>query len=108
MLFDFGGLRRIYKAFNKNCKDIALSASNKTIGDIRQGTFEPEERSKGGMQALSPTHSPYSTTNAQNQIRNKAVVEFRGSRAASFTGSRYIKGRYSIAFPSTIVHNAVS
>ena len=46
--------------------------------------FEPEERSKAGMQALSPTHSPYSTINARNQIRNKAALESRGSGAASF------------------------
>ncbi len=45
--------------------------------------FEPEERSKAGMQALSPAHSPYSTTNARNQIRNKAALESRGSGAAS-------------------------
>ena len=35
------------------------------------------------MQALSPAHSPYSTTNARNQIRNKAALESRGSGAAS-------------------------
>ena len=36
------------------------------------------------MQALSPAHSPYGTTNAWNQIRNKAALESRGSRAVSF------------------------
>ena len=30
--------------------------------------FEPEEWPMAGMQALSPTHSPYSATNARNQI----------------------------------------
>ena len=37
------------------------------------GGFEPEERSKAGMQALSPTHNPYSATNA---------LESRGSGAS--------------------------
>lgn len=36
------------------------------------------------MQALSPTHSPYSATNARNQIRNQAALESRGSGRASF------------------------
>ncbi len=35
-----------------------------------------------GMQALSPTHSPYRATNARNQIRNKSALESRGSGAA--------------------------
>ena len=44
--------------------------------------FEPEEWWKARMQALSPTHSPASTDNARNQMRNKAVLE-SGSGAAS-------------------------
>ncbi len=43
--------------------------------------FEPE-RPMEGMQALRPTHSPYSATNARNQIRNKSALESRGSGAA--------------------------
>lgn len=44
--------------------------------------FEPKKRSMAGMQALSPSHSPYSVTNARNQIRNKSALESRGSGAA--------------------------
>ena len=36
------------------------------------------------MPALSPAHSPYGATNAQNQIRSQAALESRGSEAASF------------------------
>ena len=36
------------------------------------------------MQALSPAHSPYGATNAQNQVRSQAALESRGSEAASF------------------------
>ena len=35
-----------------------------------------------GMQALSLIYSPYSATNAWNQIRNEAALESRGSGAA--------------------------
>ena len=44
--------------------------------------FEPEEWPMAGMQALSPTHSPYSATHAQDQIRNKGTLESIGSGAA--------------------------
>lgn len=44
--------------------------------------FEPEEWPMAGMQALSLIHSPYSATNARNQIRNEAALESRGSGAA--------------------------
>lgn len=43
------------------------------------------------MQALSPTRSPYNTTNARNQIRNKAALESRGSGAASFLDHTLLK-----------------
>ena len=82
------------------------------------GGLSTKERSKVGMQALSPAHTPYSATNAWNQIRNKAalVSRFRSSTThppvlgASYfiSGSHSIKGRCSIAFSSTTFHNAVS
>ena len=74
----------------------------------RIGRFEPEARSKAGMQALSPTHNPYSATNA---------LESRGSGESPnpldlgafyfISGSHSIKGRCSISFSSTTFHNAV-
>ena len=54
------------------------------------------------MQALSPTHSPYSTANARNQIRNKAMLESRGSGAASFLDHTLLRVDTVLLFPAPI------
>ena len=56
--------------------------NNSRIVEQNWRGFKPEEWPMAGMQALSPIHSPYNATHAQDQIRNKGTLESIGSGAA--------------------------
>ena len=66
------------------CLSHQQQRTNKShVVEQNQRGLRPEEWPRAGMQALSPAHSPYGATNAQNQVRSQAALESRGSKAAS-------------------------